>query len=491
MMCFELDFALLVRNRFRLLVPKICDHTALPSFTPRSKPAALLFGASDDENYTVYKSEKKKEKREKYTIYGKVDDSRKKRTKESKKKNEKGDRYTIYGKVAEPPSAYNIFGKLESEGIAPPPPDDSIRPLLRNEEKRKRRAVKRALGSVFRSVKGKTTNLIFSEIDKDNDGKLSKEELMEFAESGRLSDPLAEVSFMEDLEKMNGDAPITKKDFDKAIASSNPDKISEVVFETLDSDHDGMLSRDELSTELVGENGFNILDENNDGFIDKKEFEEALLSSKNGAKEIDQTSNDSGVAKMLENTMSELEPLERQSFRMEGFDPYILVSVLTAGESFDVINSNVANWNDLAMKTSFLQLTQEDWFSLVLLATAAASTLMGAYAAVTFSLTVLYGKTALGLDKDEAYYEFLDETGLQRFRGFQAFTWSLGLFCVIVFLKLFQKSPSVVRPEIAGLALYLLYLGRKEYNFIISKAGPIFAPKSVAKLASEDDDNNE
>ena len=182
----------------------------------------------------------------------------------------------------------------------------------------------------------------------------------------------------------------------------------------------------------------------------------------------------------IEESIEQLAPLERQSFRLQGFDPYILVSVLIAGESFDVVSSYHPDWEFMANKVSLDMLTQQDVYTEILLVIGAASTLLGAYSAVTFSLTVLYGKTALGLEKDEAYYEFLDNTGLQRLRAFLAFTFSLGLFCVIVFLELLEKTPAVFRLPIALVAAAFLYFGRSEYRFITDMAAPIFQEVSNA-----------
>ena len=254
--------------------------------------------------------------------------------------------------------------------------------------------------------------------------------------------------------------------------------ISDALFKKLDTDNSGLLSRDEYAAA----SSFESVDANHDGFIDKEELYRLSQSES-------KTSIEHEIEE-IEDSIGQLEPLERQSFRLAGFDPYILVSVLTAGESFDVVSNYHPGWANMAGKTSLSQLTTEDVYTQVLLCIGAASTLLGSYAAVTFALTVLYGKTAIGLDKDEAYYAYLDTTGLQRFRAFKAFTASLGLFCVIVFLELVEKTPSVLRLPVALICMAFLYFGRSEYKFIIDSAGPIFAPNATAAV-SEDNDTEE
>lgn len=243
------------------------------------------------------------------------------------------------------------------------------------------------------------------------------------------------------------------------------------------------LESNALYTKGGDETSFEMIDVNKDGVIDKEEFEKATKMKRSSP-----PSDMASIGKEIEGieeSIEQLAPLERQSFRLAGFDPYILVSVLTAGESFDVIAGYKPKWDCMAEKVSLAQLTDQDLYMQLLLVIAAASTLLGAYAAVTFALTVLYGKTAIGLDRDEAYYEFLDNTGLQRLRGFIAFTVSLGLFCVIVFMEMLEKTPAIFRLPVAVLIGAFLYFGRNEYRFITDMAAPIF--QQVAKKEPEEE----
>lgn len=83
--------------------------------------------------------------------------------------------------------------------------------------------------------------------------------------------------------------------------------------------------------------------------------------------------------------LGDLEPLERQLIRLEGLEPYVLVSVLTATASYSTITSE-----------EFITDGVIDWTGAGLLASALGSTLCGLYSTIIFSLSILYGKTALG-----------------------------------------------------------------------------------------------
>ena len=125
--------------------------------------------------------------------------------------------------------------------------------------------------------------------------------------------------------------------------------------------------------------------------------------------------------------------LERAALRLDGLEIYAVVGALQAGTS-------VAMMQDLGeltpsgdegvslMTVAFA--TELIRFAFLICGTAA--TLGGIYATVIFALCSLYGKTALGMNRDKMYEYFMQATGQQRFRAFQAFTTSLLLFCVQV-----------------------------------------------------------
>ena len=69
-----------------------------------------------------------------------------------------------------------------------------------------------------------------------------------------------------------------------------------------------------------------------------------------------------------------------------------------------------------------------------------ASTLLGLYAAVIFSLTVLYGKAALGAERDREYDKFLRRTLRARVHGSRCFSGSLAAFAAEALLVLVERA---------------------------------------------------
>lgn len=134
--------------------------------------------------------------------------------------------------------------------------------------------------------------------------------------------------------------------------------------------------------------------------------------------------------------------LEREKTKIESFDCYILVSVLTATASFSTLQDFTPL--DSASTNVFC--------SILLVATqmaAGVSTICGLYATVVFSLTVLYAKSAIGLHKDQIYTYFLKETGMVRVRGFKAFSVSLLAFALEAGLVTFLRLPGLARFPVA------------------------------------------
>merc|ERR1712032_70375 len=174
--------------------------------------------------------------------------------------------------------------------------------------------------------------------------------------------------------------------------------------------------------------------------------------------------------------LDELAPLERQMLRMEGLEQYVLVSVLTSTTSYGTITG-----------TSLLRDGAIDMISTFLLATSTVSTVCGVYSTVVFSMCVLYGKTALGLDKEDAYFYFMERTSLQRMRGFRAFEYSLLFFIVDIFLIGVDKMPAEYQWAGGITAAVIAILGILEFDVMIQGAAPMF----TGILPGETDNNND
>ena len=252
------------------------------------------------------------------------------------------------------------------------------------------------------------------------------------------------------------------------------------VFDSIDVDGDGILDKDELYKVGLNLAELNAINVNRDGSIDREEFERALstlegmLPTTTGTGE----KTEQSIADEIDETLGDLEPLERQELRLGGFEPYILVAVLTAQASFEEIADLEVDWKGFIDIASIQDFWNADWYTVGVLISAGLSTVAGIYATVVFSLTILYGKTALGMDRDDDYYSFMDNTGLQRFRAFQAFTYGLFTFSISVLLEICTKCPELLRFPCAFVSGLSLVYAKKEYDVIMAAAAPMFAPKN-------------
>ena len=265
---------------------------------------------------------------------------------------------------------------------------------------------------------------------------------------------------------------------DQRRGGMTDEEILSIVYENIDKDKDGVLNRDELLQAGVPIETINALDFDKTGTIKKWEFQRGLLSINGkldtGASDRDKMKDD------IDDTIEELLPLEREQLRLGGFEPYVLVSVLTAQSSFGLIGNINLNWNALRATSKLSDFLSDDWSEFVLLVACAITTLASIYATVVFALTILYGKTALGMEKDEAYNYFMDNTGLQRFRAFQGFTFALFGFASTVLCQILTRLPdSYTRFPFFIACIVLMYSFKSEYDTIMVAAAPMFNNKSI------------
>eukprot|EP00562_Extubocellulus_spinifer_P035919 CAMPEP_0178681128 /NCGR_PEP_ID=MMETSP0699-20121125/1068_1 /TAXON_ID=265572 /ORGANISM="Extubocellulus spinifer, Strain CCMP396" /LENGTH=421 /DNA_ID=CAMNT_0020325561 /DNA_START=232 /DNA_END=1497 /DNA_ORIENTATION=- len=150
----------------------------------------------------------------------------------------------------------------------------------------------------------------------------------------------------------------------------------------------------------------------------------------------------------VSDTESNLDPLEgfdRKQVRLDGLEVYAVVSAVTAGTLVSVFDSYH-------------------------------------HCLFVFSLITMYGRTALGMERDDALEIFFAGTGLQRFHGFKTFVGSLyALMCelVVVITSKISSNPWL---HLAALAVTtrLMYYVYNDTQIIMEKAGVIFAPPSQA-----------
>lgn len=273
---------------------------------------------------------------------------------------------------------------------------------------------------------------------------------------------------------------------DQRRGGMTDEEILSVVYNNMDKDRDGVLTRDELLQAGIPIATLNALDFDRTGTIKKWEFQKGLRSINGklntGASDRDKVMDD------IDDTIGELLPLEREQLRLGGFEPYVLVSVLTAQSSFGLIGNIDVNWNAIRESSKLSDFLSDDWSEFVLLVACGITTLASIYSTVVFALTILYGKTALGMEKDEAYNYFMDNTGLQRFRAFQGFTFALFGYAITVLCQILTRLPDAyARFPFLIASIVLMYSFKSEYDTIMVAAAPMFNNKSILDI---DNNNN-
>ena len=103
------------------------------------------------------------------------------------------------------------------------------------------------------------------------------------------------------------------------------------------------------------------------------------------------------------------------------------------------------------------------------------SAICGLYAAIIFSLTILYGKSALGAERDIEYDQFIRSTARARVHGFRCFTLSLGLFALEAMLVLMERTFfRVCAVPVLGLSSFILLKLYKDWKLLFDNAEIIY-----------------
>ena len=171
--------------------------------------------------------------------------------------------------------------------------------------------------------------------------------------------------------------------------------------------------------------------------------------------------------------------LERSALRLDGLEVYAVVGALQAGTSVAMMQEvGIAVAETVANSTSSAEQVPVDYvqnvISICFLLCGTAAALGGIYATIIFALCSLYGKTALGMDRDHMYTYFMNKTGPHRFRAFNAFTNSLLLFCIQVILLFAMKVPSLYKIPVTFMMCMVVKYGWDDCNKLMAAATPIF-----------------
>jgi len=167
----------------------------------------------------------------------------------------------------------------------------------------------------------------------------------------------------------------------------------------------------------------------------------------------------------------------RQVARLESMDSYVLVSTLIASMSFGALlgftptipsSKRVVFWS---ARANFLYSS----LCLAIQIIAGLSSLLGLYATIVFSLTILASKSALGTERDIEYDQFLLKTSKVRVNGYRSFSSSLLLFALEAVLVLVERTivpfhAFATAPAFITSA-YILFKLRKDWRTILDASG--------------------
>lgn len=161
-------------------------------------------------------------------------------------------------------------------------------------------------------------------------------------------------------------------------------------------------------------------------------------------------------------------------------DSYVLVSTLTASMSFGALLGFSPIYENGVLPATMMTnpIMKFIYQAIVVLIppVSGISSLCGLYATLVFSLTILYGKSALGAERDREYDKLIRKTVRARVHGARSFLLSLGLFAVEAFLVLVERTfnrlwCTVSAVGVSGFIMYHLY---RDWRLLYDTAESIF-----------------
>jgi len=158
----------------------------------------------------------------------------------------------------------------------------------------------------------------------------------------------------------------------------------------------------------------------------------------------------------------------RQEMRVQAWDEYVLVSILCTSISYNALQTFQLNpdHEGIFLYESVLQTAIQ--------VVAGLGVVSGLYSTMVFSLSILYARTALGLERDPQFDTFLDETEEIRINAFRAFSFALACFALHVVLVLAEELPLVMHLPVGGLLVGALYVGFRDWKILVDSAADIF-----------------
>jgi len=154
--------------------------------------------------------------------------------------------------------------------------------------------------------------------------------------------------------------------------------------------------------------------------------------------------------------------------RLDSFDSYIVVSVLTATASFAALLDD----NPEGAKS----LTQKPLARNVAILICAICSLSGIYSTVVFSFSSIYGRTAIGMGNHRACESFLEATASTRKKAFYSYLTSLVLFIVLLIIAAMDKIDPQLEAPLGVVLVGVSALVYRDWGHIVRAAGVIFVP---------------
>ena len=157
----------------------------------------------------------------------------------------------------------------------------------------------------------------------------------------------------------------------------------------------------------------------------------------------------------------------RQDIRMSAWDEYVLVSILCTSISYNALTSFTLNPDHVGI------IFYENFLRNAIHLVAGIAVLCGLYSTMVFSLSILYGKTALGLERDGEYDAFFQKTAEIRDRAFLAFSLALVFFAILVVLVLSEDLPLVMNFPLGSLLVVVLFAGYQDWKTMVTSGQEI------------------
>jgi hypothetical protein len=165
--------------------------------------------------------------------------------------------------------------------------------------------------------------------------------------------------------------------------------------------------------------------------------------------------------------------LERTTARLDGLEVYAVVSALTSATAIACFDSfTCPGFSILWNESRFTELVGDSIF----LVASATGIVAGLHTTLVFSLFTMYGRTAVGMNRDDALEIFFSNTGAQRYHGFQTFLFSLYAFLVQVTIMITGKFPPEIRGVVFLFTIISISMVYKDTQAVISQASVIYSP---------------